>query len=109
MLERGYLVLLLVMASLLATAMVHAQEFSGVSMLECSGFVHTQGDADQSPGDADKAVPHHHSNCQSAPAFLPVFRDDRTLDRSTIMASASYASALTHRWSIGPGLRPPIV
>lgn len=108
MLRRGFLLLHLLLASLIATATVHAQEFSPSPALECAGYIHTEGDADQSPGDSDKAVPHHHTSCQSAPVSSPtrIIRERRL--RPLVVATPNYVSALTHRWSNGPGLRPPI-
>jgi hypothetical protein len=108
MVRYGYLLLYVLMVSLFVTATVHAQEFSVSPRLECSGVLHSEGDADQSQGDGDKAVPHHHSTCQATP--MVVSSSDsvaRPYDRATRILPI-YISAITHRWQAGPGLRPPI-
>jgi len=63
MLRRGYLLCCLFLASLMTTGTVHAQESLSVPTLECSGTVHSEGDADQSSSDSDKNMSHHHSGC----------------------------------------------
>jgi len=53
----------LIASSLITSATVHARELPGPVMIECSGTVHEDGDADQTQSDADKAIPHHHGTC----------------------------------------------
>lgn len=108
MLRRMTVILLALMLSLVTTATVHAQEFSGTSVLECTGFVHSKDDSDQSQGDADKAVPHHHTSCQNAHAFIPASALPALLLRPACMILPGDDAVLNHRWSSGPGLRPPI-
>lgn len=105
----GHIFLFLLMAtSLLATTTVHAQEFPGAEAVDCSGFVHSEGDADESQGDADKGIPHHHASCHSAAAFVPQVSDNLLAVRPIKAVKPSFDAANVDRWSIGPDLRPPI-
>lgn len=109
MLRRGYLLLYVLIASLLATATVHAQEFASPFVkLECAGYVHGDGDSDQSQGDADKAVPHHHTNCQNAPIVAPASAVRERQLRPMANSAPNYVATMAHLWSDDPGLRPPI-
>lgn len=96
------------MSSLLAAATVHAQERPYAPTIECSGVVHSEGDADQKQGDTDSAVPHHHGSCHGGAAFLPVIAhahgDFVPLGRLAFF----FPSAALTRWLTGPDLRPPI-
>jgi len=65
------LFLMLIASSLVMSATVHARELPGPVMIECSGTVHEDGDADQSQGDADKAIPHHHGTCHGQAMQIP--------------------------------------
>jgi hypothetical protein len=107
-LRRARLLLCLLVASLFVTATVHAQEISLSSMIDCSGVVHSNGDADQSKGDADKAVPHHHGSCQGPSAFAPIITSGDLPIALAAPAAPEHATTAIHRWSTGPGLRPPI-
>lgn len=108
MLHRAILILCLLVASLITTATVHAREISGASLVECSGVIHSDGDGDQSSGDSDQAMPHHHGSCHGS-AFVPA----RGIEPATVFAALaphnmSNSVPLT-RWTTGPDLRPPIV
>ncbi len=101
------LFLMLIASSLVISATVHARELPGPVMIECSGTVHADGDADQSQGDADAAIPHHHGTCHGQAMQIPrgdevptslglaglrgIAADDRELPSSTA----------------DPALRPP--
>ena len=61
----------LIASSLVMTATVHAREMPGPNLVECSGTVHSDGDADQSQGDSDKAIPHHHGTCHGQAIQVP--------------------------------------
>jgi hypothetical protein len=104
----GKLLLCLISLSLLSATMVHAREETNTPTIECSGFVHSDGDADQSQGDADKAMPHHHGSCHSAPAFVPVASTDEVHALTRSAPSFIPAATVSKRWAIGPDLRPPI-
>jgi hypothetical protein len=108
MFRHGLLVLYMLIVSLTTAATLHASEFSGATSIDCSGYVHSEGDADQTQGDADKATPHHHSNCHGAPAFI--LARDGALTLRAPLASPSFNPTKTapDRWSSGPDLRPPI-
>jgi hypothetical protein len=107
MVRRGLIIFWMVVASLTAASIVHANETASSSAMECSGYVHSDGDADQSQGDADKAVPHHHGGCHGGASLLPrplvpIFFVIQPADKP----AATYRSL--DRWMIGPDLRPPI-
>ncbi|WP_395396773.1 hypothetical protein WBP07_29330 [Novosphingobium sp. BL-8A] len=104
----GLALILMLLSSFMATSAIHAQELSGSVIVECSGYVHSEGDADQSPGDADKGAPHHHAGCHGGASFLPA-RDmvPELSDMLTQPLPAARADALG-RWISGPDLRPPI-
>jgi hypothetical protein len=106
--RRARLLLCLLVASLFVTATVHAQEISLSSMIDCSGVVHSNGDADQSKGDADKAVPHHHGSCQGPSAFAPIITSGDLPIALAAPTAPEHVTTAIHRWSTGPGLRPPI-
>lgn len=101
------LIAMLLMALTNASA-VHAQELAGAVGLECSGYVHSDGDADQTQGDADRAAPHHHGGCQGGVSLLPA-RPAQHLLVAASGARLTFAEAnALGRWSPGPALRPPI-
>ncbi|WP_442047600.1 hypothetical protein [Novosphingobium sp. YAF33] len=104
----GLSLLLMLLSSFLATSALHAAEMSGPVTMECSGYVHDEGDNDQSQGDADKGVPHHHASCHGGASFLPS-RDQNPLLQSVLKQGvpATRSHALG-RWIAGPDLRPPI-
>jgi hypothetical protein len=108
MLRHGFLILFLVLTSLTTAATVHAREFQGSANVECSGYVHSQDDADQTPGDGDKATPHHHSSCHGGPAFIPAKNNALTLLIALTAPFPIPADSMLDRWSSGPDLRPPI-
>lgn len=97
----------LLASSLVMTATVHAQENQSSISIECSGAVHSEGDADQSQGDSDKAIPHHHGSCHGQAMNL--------LSSDTISVT-KYDARLRLRMAtdlgvpsnpVEPGLRPP--
>ncbi|MBN8831610.1 MAG: hypothetical protein ABS86_02370 [Sphingobium sp. SCN 64-10] len=104
----GYLLLCLLTASLLTSATVHARESSFAPTIECSGVVHNDGDVDQSQGDADRGMPHHHGSCHSAPAFVPVASNDVVNLSADDDVSFRPVFVAPERWLVGPDLRPPI-
>lgn len=107
MLRHGLLFLCLLVTSLVTATTIHAREWPGVSSIECSGTLHSDGDADQSPGDADQAAPHHHGSCHGA-SFVPA----RFVQPMDLLATGNghgpASSAALGRWTRGPDLRPPI-
>jgi hypothetical protein len=108
MIRRGYFLCCLFLASLMTTGAVHAQESPSVPTLECSGAVHSEGDADQSSGDSDKNISHHHSGCHGFAACARV-SDQSPL--SLILVSKPTTLSDTPpmaRSATGPQLRPPI-
>ncbi len=101
------LLLVMIASSLVMAATVHAREIPGPLTIECSGTVHSDGDGDQSQGDANKAMPHHHGTCHGQSL------DVRTTDAQTSIARAEGLRAVpaperamgSHL--IDPALRPP--
>ncbi|WP_375195313.1 hypothetical protein [Sphingobium sp.] len=108
MLRRGVLFLCLLMSSLVAAATVHAQERPNAPTIECSGVVHSEGDADQSTGDRDSLMPHHHGSCHGGSACLPVVADGSGPPDLLSDAAPFDAAPVLARWQTGPDLRPPI-
>jgi hypothetical protein len=112
MLRWPILLLTMIVTSLTLSATVHAREASdalgGAIGIECSGYVHSDGDADQSQGDSDQAVAHHHGTCHGAASLLPV----KAVSPSPMIILRNplgFARETTlGRWSPGPDLRPPI-
>jgi len=96
------------MTSLIASTTVHASELSVAATLECSGEIHTDGDSDQSPGDSDRGMPHHHGSCHGHGLFAPVSGPSHALVDGTSTKFDFPAFDAFARWSIGPALRPPI-
>jgi len=107
MVHRGFLLLCLIVGSLVATSVVHAREVPNLPTLACSGVVHTEGDADQSPGDADPGVPHHHG-CHASSVFLPGAANYVRAFPPSAVRPLGMTPAPPERWSVGPDLRPPI-
>lgn len=106
----GRFLLCLLSLSMLTTTLVHAQEVPNARAptIECTGYVHSEGDADQTQGDADKAIPHHHGGCQGAPAFVPVSASEDMLPLAVDAPVFIPAPIPSKRWAIVPDLRPPI-
>lgn len=109
----SFLLLCLLVASLTTVATVHANEVPNPTLsaaqtsIECSGKVHSEGDADQSQGNSDKGVPHHHG-CHGAASFLPARAAEATIFAIVTEALMSVEEAAPGRWTVGPDLRPPI-
>ena len=107
MLRHGIVMLCLLITSLITTATVHASEVETAPALECSGFVHSEGDADHTTGDADKVIPHHHGNCNGA-AFILADSQEIEAIAPTFLHPVAFALIACVRWTAGPNLRPPI-
>ena len=109
MFRKGFLIVWLLIASLVATTTVHVRELPGVVALECSGAVHAEPGNDSKPasGESDKGTVHHHG-CHAASTFIA---GSTATDVIFALPSRSYPvlqiTALLPRES-GPGLRPPI-
>lgn len=108
MLRRGIFLFWLLIASLVTTATVHARESLDAPALECSGVAHGDGDADQSPGDSDNALPHHHGGCHGFAACVQGDTDGPGLAAASSLPNILADFPAPPRWSIGPHLRPPI-
>lgn len=108
MLRRSLLLFCLLMTSLIASTTVHASELSVAATLECSGEIHSEGDADQSPGDSDRGMPHHHGSCHGHGLSAPVSGPSHALTDGTSDKFYFPAADALARRSVGPALRPPI-
>lgn len=107
MTRHAFLMLCLLVTSIVAATTVHAQELSGASVLECSGMLHSDGDPDQSQGNADQATPHHHGSCHGG-TFLLVKAAPPMGARLAGCAHPMADFAVLPGWSRGPDLHPPI-
>jgi hypothetical protein len=69
--------------------------------------MHVDGDADQSKGDFDKAVPHHHGSCQGQ--FLDLPAPGALVPVVAVVSVKPFPTGLAARPSraVNPGLRPP--
>lgn len=109
MLRRGVLLLCLLLTSLMATSAVHANEQSPVPVIDCSGEIHAEGDADQSAPDSDQGVPHHHTGCHGHGTFDAFPQKVEAIGLEPIAQFYSFpANSFRARWMAGPALRPPI-
>ena len=97
----------MIAASLVVTGTVHAQEMPGIVTIECSGAVHSEGDADQSQGDFDKAVPHHHGTCHGSSLNLPATDNLAAMVRADGMRPFPSSDTAIASRLVDPGLRPP--
>ncbi|MCJ2182674.1 hypothetical protein MTR62_08225 [Novosphingobium sp. 1949] len=105
----GHLFLLwLLAASLMTTSALHAQEFPGSETVDCSGFVHSEGDSDETQGDADRAAPHHHTSCHTSFGPAPHSTDDLLVLRPVRLVNRAFDAPGTALSAVGPDLRPPI-
>lgn len=102
------MILCMIVTALTVTATVHAREDAGPSAMECSGYVHSDGDRDQTQGDSDQAVPHHHGGCQGAASLVPGKIITPTLFDLSAGPRLMATSAVLAPWTPGPNLRPPI-
>lgn len=108
MLRRSFLLFCLLVSSLIATTIVHAQETSYALGTECTEVLHQEGDADQSSGDADRAVPHHHGGCHGH--HISTAANGAALDiviREADLPPPHQSTARVQR-AVDPALRPPI-
>jgi len=99
--------LVVIASSLMMTATVHARETPGPVTIECSGAVHSDGDADQSQGDADKAMPHHHGTCHGQSLNVPATGLLSAVPRAGDMQLFPAPDAATASHLVDPALRPP--
>ncbi|TVV74353.1 hypothetical protein [Sphingomonas solaris] len=101
------LLLVMIASSLVVTATVHAREIPGPVTIECSGAVHSDGDADQSQGDADKAMPHHHGTCHGQSLNVPATDEVVSMARATgLLPSPAVVSPMASHL-VDAALRPP--
>ncbi|WP_294322324.1 hypothetical protein [uncultured Sphingomonas sp.] len=101
------LFLMLMVSSLVMTAAIHAREIPGPVTIECSGAVHNEGDADQSQGDMDQALPHHHGTCHGSSLDLPASGTLTSIAGTDgLQPFPAPASAFASRL-VDPALRPP--
>jgi hypothetical protein len=101
------LLLVMIASSLVMTATVHAQEMPGIVTIECSGAVHSEGDADQSQGDSDKAVPHHHGTCHGPSLNVPATDGLPAVARAVGMRPFTASDTAIASRLVDPALRPP--
>jgi hypothetical protein len=97
----------LVALSMTTTATVHARELPAAVSIECTGIVHQDGDADQSQGDADKAVPHHHGTCHGQVANVPVTAPLTLAYTDSDLGPQIGGDSTRPSSPAEPGLRPP--
>lgn len=102
-----YFLLVMTASSLVMTATVHAREIPGPITLECSGTVHSAGDADQSPGDADKAIPHHHGTCHGQSLDVPATDALSSMTLADTVRPFPAPDSSTVSRLVDPALRPP--
>jgi hypothetical protein len=101
------LLLIMIASSLVVTATVHAQEILGSLTIECSGTVHSDGDADQSQGDSDNALPHHHGSCHSPSLNVPATDEMSGAMRASSMRPFPASDNVLASRLLDPALRPP--
>ncbi|MEG3175460.1 hypothetical protein U1872_04400 [Sphingomonas sp. RB3P16] len=101
------LVLVMIASSLMISATVHARELPGPVSIECSGTVHSDGDTDQSPGDSDTAISHHHGTCHGASLDVPATGTLPTLMPANGLRAAYAPDNAPASRAVDPALRPP--
>ncbi len=101
------LLLVLIASSLVMTATVHAREVPGPVTIECSGTVHQDGDADQSSGDADQGMPHHHGTCHGQSLDLAAAGPLAMLLRAAALRPFAGRDDAGPSRLVDPALRPP--
>lgn len=99
--------LVMLASSLVVTATVHAQERPESVTFECSGIVHIDGDADQSQGDSDNAVPHHHGSCHGSSMNVPASGELAATLRAADVRPFPSSDAGIASHAVDPALRPP--
>lgn len=101
------LLLVMIASSLVMTATVHAREIPGPVTIECSGTVHSDGDTDQSQGDADKAMPHHHGTCHGQSLDVPATDAMPSMSHLGDMRPSPAPVSVFASHLVDPALRPP--
>lgn len=99
----------LLLAGLANGAAVHAVELSSVGeVTEATSWLHSAGDHDQVPADADRNYPHHHNQCAGHDVATPLKACPVPM---RMRAPAMPAPVATAALVAGPPailLRPPI-
>lgn len=101
------LLLVMIASSMVMAATVHAREIPGPATIECSGAVHSEGDADQSQGDADKAMPHHHGTCHGQTLNVPATDVLPSMTRGDSLRPFPAPASAIASHLVDPALRPP--
>jgi hypothetical protein len=101
-----YLACLMLLLTGLAGA-AHAAEAAGGTLGGVTLSIHSDGDGDEAPADADSTVPHHHGACHGHDTAEPVrcvssFRNE---ERGTVGRSRHVAALDGTRTTVTP--RPP--
>lgn len=108
MVRWALLIACMLLTSLTASTAIHARELSGAIGVDCAGYVHSQGDRDESPGDADNMVQHHHASCHGMAAVLPGKAVSTDAVMLPMARPTQLRTAALGRWISGPDLKPPI-
>jgi hypothetical protein len=103
------IVAVLMIGSLANGAAVHALELSSAGeVTETTLWLHSAGDHDEVPADADRNYPHHHNQCQGHDVAAPL---KACPVPTRIRAGITQPSVATAALVAGPParlLRPPI-
>ncbi len=104
------LMLVLTLCSGFQSSAVYAAEIDGCSTTIVDGDSpgHSAGDADEVPGDSDKATPHHHSVSHCHELAVPAAEIASVELRPNILPTGGAAAAPPAAAHLFRDLRPPI-
>lgn len=103
------LMLVLTLWSGFQASTAYAADISGcVTVVDGDAAGHTPGDADEVPGDSDKATPHHHNVNHSHELGVPVTQPIAMPFVRTVMKAGIAPSAPPVAFTPNRNLRPPI-
>lgn len=89
-------------------SVAHATEgVACVDGTEASSLEHSEGDADQVQGDADKAYPHHHGGCHGHHVGIPFTPDTGVAAGKLRLAPLAWSHDRIAPVASDPALRPP--
>lgn len=89
------------------SGMAHAADVAGGSIAGVELAVHTDGDRDEVPSDADKAYPHHHTVCHGHDVGKPMQPDTPWAHVPPDMQAVAALAAPLHGTAGTVDLRPP--
>lgn len=99
--------LVLILSVGLGSAVCASETFGGIEAPQSSAWMHSDGDGDEVPRDAEKGYPHHHVSCHCDHLSVPDFLGSATRIPIVRVMPAAWGDETVSPVATDPALRPP--